>query len=201
MTCLIGLMAMAFPRVAVILVVIFSDYIGTAYQTTIWPLLGFVFMPVTTLAYAWAMHSSGSVDGLQLVVVVIAVLSAIEERGLLANVQTMGARLQAALEARFGQHPHIGDIRGRGLFTGIELVANRETKAPFEPGRKLHAAIKKAAMAEGLMCYPMGGTVDGEAGDHILLAPPYIIDEAHIGEIVERLGRALDKTLPQTTAA
>ncbi len=74
MTCLIGLMAMAFPRAAVILVVIFSDYIGTAYQTTVWPLLGFVFMPVTTLAYAWAMHSSGSVDGLQLVVVVIAVL-------------------------------------------------------------------------------------------------------------------------------
>jgi hypothetical protein len=74
MTCLIALMAMAFPRVAIILVVIFSDYIGTAYQTTVWPLLGFFFMPVTTLAYAWAMHSSGSVAGGQLVVVVIAVL-------------------------------------------------------------------------------------------------------------------------------
>ena len=74
MTCLMALMAMAFPRVAIILVVIFSDYIGTAYQTTIWPLLGFFFMPVTTLAYAWAMHSSGSVAGGQLVVVVIAVL-------------------------------------------------------------------------------------------------------------------------------
>ena len=74
MTCLIALMAMAFPRVAIILVVIFSDYIGTAYQTTIWPLLGFFFMPVTTLAYAWAMHSSGSVAGLQLFVVIIAVL-------------------------------------------------------------------------------------------------------------------------------
>ncbi len=74
MTCLIGLLAMAFPRMAIILVVIFSDYIGTAYQTTIWPLLGFFFMPVTTLAYAWAMHSSGSVTGGQLVVVVIAVL-------------------------------------------------------------------------------------------------------------------------------
>ncbi len=74
MTCLIGLIAMAFPRMAIILVVIFSDYIGTAYQSTIWPLLGFFFMPVTTLAYAWAMHSSGSVAGLQLVIVVIAVL-------------------------------------------------------------------------------------------------------------------------------
>ena len=74
MTCLMALMAMAFPRVAIFLVVIFSDYIGTAYQTTVWPLLGFFFMPVTTLAYAWAMHSSGSVAGGQLVVVVIAVL-------------------------------------------------------------------------------------------------------------------------------
>ncbi len=131
----------------------------------------------------------------------VAVLSAIEERGLLQNVRTMGARLQAALEARFGQHPHVGDIRGRGLFRGIELVADRNSKAPFDPGRKLHAAIKKAAMAEGLMCYPMGGTVDGEAGDHILLAPPYIIDDSHIGEIIDRLGRALDKALPQVAAA
>jgi adenosylmethionine-8-amino-7-oxononanoate aminotransferase len=131
----------------------------------------------------------------------VAVLSVIEERGLLQNVGAMGERLQAALEDRFGQHPHVGDIRGRGLFRGIELVADRNTKAPFDPGRKLHAAIKKAAMAEGLMCYPMGGTVDGEAGDHILLAPPYIIDEAQIIEIVERLGRAFDKALPQSAAA
>ena len=74
MTCLIGLIAMAFPRMAIILVVIFSDYIGTAYQTTVWPLLGFFFMPVTTLAYAWAIHSNGSVAGLYLIVVIIAVL-------------------------------------------------------------------------------------------------------------------------------
>ena len=131
----------------------------------------------------------------------VAVLSAIGERDLLENVRTMGERLQAALVDRFGQHPHVGDIRGRGLFRGIELVADRNSKAPFDPGRKLHAAIKKAAMAEGLMCYPMGGTVDGKAGDHILLAPPFIIEEAHIGEIVERLGRALDKMLPRTAAA
>jgi adenosylmethionine-8-amino-7-oxononanoate aminotransferase len=131
----------------------------------------------------------------------VAVLTAIEERGLLVNVQTMGERLQAALQIRFGQHPHVGDIRGRGLFCGIELVADRNSKAPFDPGRKLHAAIKKAAMAEGLMCYPMGGTVDGEAGDHILLAPPYIIDEDHIGEIVDRLGHAIDRTLPHAAAA
>ncbi len=74
MPCLIALLAIPLPRLAIILVVIFSDYIGTAYQTTIWPLLGFFFMPVTTLAYAWAINSSGSVSGFQLVIVVIAVL-------------------------------------------------------------------------------------------------------------------------------
>ncbi len=131
----------------------------------------------------------------------VAVLSAIEGRGLLDNVRTMGDRLQAALETRFGQHAHVGDIRGRGLFRGIELVADRDTRAPFDPGRKVHAAIKTAAMAEGLMCYPMGGTVDGETGDHILLAPPFIVDDGHIDEIVERLARALDKALPRAAAA
>ena len=114
------------------------------------------------------------------------------------TVYTAAEEIEAA-----GGHalPIVGDIRGRGLFRGIELVADRNTKAPFDPGRKLHAAIKKAAMAEGLMCYPMGGTVDGEAGDHILLAPPYIIDDSHIDEIVDRLGRALDKALPHAAAA
>jgi hypothetical protein len=74
MPCLVGLLALVFPRLAIILVVIFSDYIGTAYQTWIWPLLGFIFMPLTTLAYAWAIHDRGSVDGIHLVVVVVAVL-------------------------------------------------------------------------------------------------------------------------------
>ncbi len=74
MPCLVGILALTFPRLAIILVVIFSDYIGNACQTVIWPLLGFVFMPLTTLAYAWAINSSGSVSGMQLVVVIVAVL-------------------------------------------------------------------------------------------------------------------------------
>ena len=74
MPFLIGCMALATPRFAIILVVIFSNYIGRAYQTTLWPFLGFLFMPMTTLAYAWAINSRGSVAGLQLVVVVVAVL-------------------------------------------------------------------------------------------------------------------------------
>ena len=124
-----------------------------------------------------------------------AVLRAIHDRGLLAQVRTRGAQLQAALEARFGQHPHIGDIRGRGLFRGLELVADRETKAVFDPARKLHAKVKAAAMAEGLICYPMGGTIDGQRGDHILLAPPFIITGDQIAELTEKLGRAVETAL------
>jgi len=71
---LIGCLALSAPRFAIVLVVIFSDYIGRAYATVLWPFLGFLFMPLTTLAYAWAINSRGSVEGVQLVVVVVAVL-------------------------------------------------------------------------------------------------------------------------------
>jgi adenosylmethionine-8-amino-7-oxononanoate aminotransferase len=125
----------------------------------------------------------------------LAVQETILNEGLLANVQTMGAALRQRLAARFGNHPHVGDIRGRGLFQAIELVEDRSSKAPFDPARKLHARVKKAAMARGLMVYPMGGTVDGVRGDHVLLAPPFIITEDQIGEIVDRLGNALDDAL------
>lgn len=124
-----------------------------------------------------------------------AVLRAIRDRGLLARVRAMGERLDRALHDRFGQHPHIGDIRGRGLFRGLELVADRETKAPFDPDRRLHARIKAAAMEAGLICYPMGGTIDGRRGDHILLAPPFIISEDQIAELTDKLGRAVDAAL------
>jgi adenosylmethionine-8-amino-7-oxononanoate aminotransferase len=125
----------------------------------------------------------------------LAVQRAIKEENLLANVRAMGEALNDALIARFGNHPHVGDIRGRGLFQAIELVADRGTKAPFDPARKLHARIKQEAMKRGLLCYPMGGTVDGRAGDHVLLAPPFIVDRAAIGTIVERLGEAVDAAL------
>ena len=74
MPCLLALLALVFPRLAIILVVIFSDYLGQAYQTVFWPLLGFIVMPLTTLAYAWATNSHGSVSGVYLIVVVLAVL-------------------------------------------------------------------------------------------------------------------------------
>ncbi len=131
----------------------------------------------------------------------VAVLKEMERNSLLANVNAMGAKLKSALEARFGQHPNVGDVRGRGLFLGIELVADKNTKAPFDPSLKLHADIKKRALAGGLMVYPMGGTVDGLAGDHVLIAPPFIITEAHIEEIVEKLDIAVSGALKTVKAA
>ncbi|MBK5927962.1 aspartate aminotransferase family protein [Rhodobaculum claviforme] len=124
-----------------------------------------------------------------------AVLDAIEGRDLLARVRTQGDKLDAALRARLGQHPHVGDIRGRGLFRGIELVADRETRAPFDPARKLHARIKAEAVAAGLICYPMGGTLDGVRGDHVLLAPPFIIEDAQVEELTDKLSTAIERAL------
>ena len=131
----------------------------------------------------------------------LAVQRKIAERGLLANVRRRGAELDAALQERFGNHPHIGDIRGRGLFRGIELVADRADKSPFDPTAKLHARIKQQAMARGLICYPGGGTIDGERGDHVLLAPPFVIDDGHVGEIVDRLGAAIDAAVAEVGRA
>ena len=124
-----------------------------------------------------------------------AVLGRLLDDGLLARVHPMGAALRERLEARFGEHPNVGDIRGRGLFLGLELVADRASKQPFDPALKVNAKVKQAAMAEGLMCYPMGGTVDGLHGDHILLAPPFIIEDGQLDELVEKLGVALDWTV------
>jgi len=122
----------------------------------------------------------------------LAVLTKLTDGGLVARCATMGDALRTALEARFGQHPHVGDIRGRGLFLGIELVADRATKEPFAPSKAVHKALKKSCFEAGLICYPMGGTVDGQKGDHILLAPPFIMEEQHIDEITEKLGAAMD---------
>ena len=126
----------------------------------------------------------------------LAVQRIIQRDGLLANVRDMGGYLMRRLEERFGQHPHVGDVRGRGLFQAIELVQDRATKEPFDPALKLHARIKREAMARGLMVYPMGGTIDGRRGDHVLLAPPYIVTPRDVDAIVERLGEAVEAALP-----
>jgi adenosylmethionine-8-amino-7-oxononanoate aminotransferase len=125
----------------------------------------------------------------------LAVQQVIVRDGLLDNVKAMGAHLNDRLHERFGNHRHVGDIRGRGLFQAIELVRDRTDKSTFDPAHKLHARVKKEAMARGMMCYPMGGTIDGRNGDHVLLAPPFISTPAEIDMIVERLGDAVDAAL------
>src|SRR5579862_410539 len=125
-------------------------------------------------------------------VAALAVQKVIRRDDLLANVRRQGAYLSRRLQDRFGNHPFVDDVRGRGLFQGVEIVADRGTKEPFDPQRKLNARIKSEAMARGLMVYPMGGTADGARGDHVLLAPPFIVDGDAIDQIVERLGDAID---------
>ncbi len=125
----------------------------------------------------------------------LAVQQFISKRGLLEHVQILGRDMGARLSERFGDHPHVGDIRGRGFFWAIEMVADRASKKPFPPERRLHAAIKQRALDNGLLCYPMGGTIDGRLGDHVLLAPPYILTSAQLDEMLEKLGRSLDEVL------
>ena len=120
-----------------------------------------------------------------------------EIRALLPKVRADGERLAALLRQRLGDHPNVGDLRGRGLFRGVELVADRASNAPLPPAAKTHARIKAAAMARGLLCYPMGGTIDGEQGDHVLLAPPFTCTVAQLEELVDRLGAAIDDVLPR----
>jgi adenosylmethionine-8-amino-7-oxononanoate aminotransferase len=127
----------------------------------------------------------------------LAVQKVIERDHLLDAVRARGAYLEGRLQDAFGQHAHIGDLRGRGLFRGVELVADRATKAPFDPAHRLHARVKAAAMREGLCVYPMGGTIDGQRGDHVLLAPPLIVREPDIDEIVARLRRAIDNAISE----
>jgi adenosylmethionine-8-amino-7-oxononanoate aminotransferase len=130
----------------------------------------------------------------------LAVQETIEREHLLANVGARGRSLAARLQERFADHPHVGDIRGRGLLQAIELVHERSTKSPFEPSLQLHARVKREGMARGLMTYPMGGTIDGGAGDHVLLAPPFIVQEAHLEMLVERLHAAVDAAIQSIDA-
>ena len=125
----------------------------------------------------------------------LAVQQVIREDGLLDQARARGTLLEQRLQERFGNHRHVGDIRGRGLFLALELVADRAGKAPFDPALRLHARIKQAALARGLACYPGGGTVDGVHGDHVVLAPPYIVSPAEIDLIVDRLGGAIEDAL------
>jgi len=125
----------------------------------------------------------------------LAVVTTLLDEQLIGRVQVQGAKLKAALLDRFGEHPHIGDIRGRGLFMGMEFVVDRASKAAFDPAEARHKRFKAAAFEAGLICYPMGGTIDGRQGDHVLLAPPFIISDSQIDELVDKLAVAARSAL------
>ncbi|MYI69658.1 MAG: aspartate aminotransferase family protein, partial [Boseongicola sp. SB0673_bin_14] len=129
-------------------------------------------------------HSAACAAGL-------AVVSTILEDDLVSRARDMGTKLEAALRNELGQHGHVGDIRGRGLFRGLEFVKDHETRQPFDPSKCLARKLKAAAFEEGLICYPMSGTRDGRNGDHVLLAPPFILEDDHVAEIAEKLSRAV----------
>ncbi|MEM9394620.1 MAG: aspartate aminotransferase family protein [Pseudomonadota bacterium] len=126
----------------------------------------------------------------------VAVVEKLIGQKLVERAAGIGARLRAALAERFGQHPHIGDIRGRGMFQGLEIVEDREAKKPFEPALGVAGKIKAAAFDAGLICYPMSGTRDGQHGDHVLLAPPFILSETQVGELVDKLEIAFSHAIP-----
>jgi adenosylmethionine-8-amino-7-oxononanoate aminotransferase len=126
----------------------------------------------------------------------LAVQRIIREEELLGRVQDSGARLRGLLNQRFGEHPNVGDIRGRGLLVAMELVADRSSKAPFDPALAIHQRAKADAFERGLLIYPGGGTADGRSGDHILLAPPYNVTDDELETIVDLLVDTVDAVLP-----
>ena len=121
--------------------------------------------------------------------------------GLLASVAGKGERLMTVLNKRFGDHPHVGDIRGRGLFVGLEFVSDRKSKTAFPVENGIPGKLKNAAMENGLICYPGGGTVDGRKGAHLLLAPPFIAEDQHFEELADRLDKMLQAVFTQVTAS
>ncbi len=129
----------------------------------------------------------------------VAVQEVIHGEKLLDNVASMGALLEQKLVERFGNHRNVGEIRGRGLFWAVEFVQDRATKQVFDPALKLNDRVKREAYDRGLACYPMGGTIDGKHGDHVILSPPYIVTAGDIDMIVERFGDAVDAALASVT--
>lgn len=125
----------------------------------------------------------------------LAVVNALIDRQLVARCAQQGDKVKQALQQQFGEHEFVGDIRGRGLFLGIELVHDKQSKTPFDSAFGLHKKVKQEAFDAGLICYPMGGTIDGKSGDHVLLAPPFIIEDTQIDELVNKLAIAIDRAI------
>ena len=131
----------------------------------------------------------------------LAVQRVIQRDGLVQRVRENGTAFGTMLREQLADHPHVGDIRGRGLFWGIEFVSDRSAKAPFDPSLQIHAVLKKTAMKNGLLCYPMGGTIDGKRGDHVVLAPPYIATLDELQQIASRLATSVKEVLKSAATA
>jgi adenosylmethionine-8-amino-7-oxononanoate aminotransferase len=165
--------------------------------------LGAGYQPIAALMVSKAIHDtiakgSGAFQHGQTYVghpvacaAAVAVLDVMQREQLVAPVAAKGALLMDFLRKALSNSSAVGDVRGRGLFVGIELVADQESKTPFDPRLRVHAQIKQKAMEIGLLCYPMGGTIDGSLGDHVLLAPPLTITDADLELIAERLAAAI----------
>ena len=126
----------------------------------------------------------------------LAVQRIIDRDRLLAQVRERGVALRTRLDETFGQHPLVGDIRGRGLFLGLEFVADRATKASLDPEMGYCKRLKQAALSNGLMVYALGGTIDGVRGDHVVLSPAFTVSCAEIDEIVDRLATSIEDATP-----
>jgi adenosylmethionine-8-amino-7-oxononanoate aminotransferase len=131
----------------------------------------------------------------------LAVQKRLHDDGVLDRVAPMGNSLERRLRKTFAEHPHVGDIRGRGLFIGLELVADRDSKEPFDPKAKLWQRVRRAGFDEGIVCYPTGGCIDGVRGDHVVLAPPFILADAQVDEIVDKLSRSIERAVSGAKAA
>ena len=131
----------------------------------------------------------------------LAVQRVIQRDGLVQRVRENGTAFGTMLREQLADHPHVGDIRGRCLFWGIEFVSDRSAKAPFDPSLQIHAVLKKTAMKNGLLCYPMGGTIDGKHGDHVVLAPPYIATLDELQQIASRLTTSVKEVLKSAATA
>jgi adenosylmethionine-8-amino-7-oxononanoate aminotransferase len=125
----------------------------------------------------------------------LAVQREIEQRDLASNVRKSGQLLDQLLRERFAEHPHVGDIRGRGLMRAVEIVADRSTKQNFDASLQIDTRLTEHALDLGLICYVSGSSSESQVGDHVLLMPPYIVEPQHIEELVDKFGRALDRTL------
>lgn len=126
----------------------------------------------------------------------LATLSVIRQENLLENVFARGESIRTRLREALRNNAHVGDIRGRGLLIGVEFVADRESKAPFDPEEGVNQRIRQAGMQQGLMLYAMGGTIDGRRGDHVLIAPAYNFDSSQEDELVEKIAATIAAVLP-----